>query len=183
MAVQPCRHLLCGHDISKAFVVERWPIIGKPRKQFTALEKVSFHIDEGETVGIVGESGSGKSTLGEILGGLRTCTEGSVHYKAVKYRDMNRNQFRVFRRNVQFIFQTPRVQCTLLSYPHNWGALKTLKLCSDREEISSLVEEMLAQVGLDKDIADKYPGQLSGGQCQRVAIARALIVNPDHHMR
>jgi len=180
MAVQPCRHLLCGHDISKAFVVERWPIIGKPRKQFTALEKVSFHIDEGETVGIVGESGSGKSTLGEILGGLRTCTEGSVHYKAVNIRDMNRNQFRVFRRNVQFIFQDPKGSMhpyfrirDIIGEP-----LKTLKLCSDLEEISSLVEEMLAQVGLDKDIADKYPGQLSGGQCQRVAIARALIVNP-----
>jgi ABC-type oligopeptide transport system ATPase subunit len=93
---------------------------------------------------------------------------------------MNRNQFRVFRRNVQFIFQDPKGSMhpyfrirDIIGEP-----LKTLKLCSDREEISSLVEEMLAQVGLDKDIADKYPGQLSGGQCQRVAIARALIVNP-----
>jgi len=180
MSVQPCRHLLCGQNISKQFVVERWPIIGKPRKQFTALDNVSFHINEAETVGIVGESGSGKSTLGEILGGLRTCTEGSVYYKAVNIRDMNQTQFQVFRRNVQFIFQDPKGSM----HPHFrirdiiGEPLKTLKLCANREEIRCLVEDMIAQVGLEKDTADKYPGQLSGGQCQRVAIARALIVNP-----
>ncbi len=180
MAIETRHHLLYGEDISKQFVVERWPLIGKPRKQFTALEKVSFYIDEAETVGLVGESGSGKSTLGEILGGLRLCSGGSVYYKGLNIREMNPTQFQAFRRNVQFIFQDPKGSM----HPHFkireviGEPLKTLRLCCDSNAMSRLVEAMIAQVGLETDTADKYPGQLSGGQCQRVAIARALVVNP-----
>lgn len=180
MSVENRQYLLYGNNIHKEFVIERWPLIGKPRKQFTALEQVTFFIDAAETVGIVGESGSGKSTLGEILGGLRLCSGGSVYYNGKNIREMDSAQFQVFRRNVQFIFQDPKGSMhpyfrirEIIGEP-----LKTLKLGHSHEKIKRLVEEMIAQVGLDRDTADKYPGQLSGGQCQRVAIARALVVNP-----
>jgi ABC-type oligopeptide transport system ATPase subunit len=73
--------LLSGHNISKAYVIERQPVIGKPQRLFLALSSVSFYIREGETVGIVGESGSGKSTLGEILGGLQAASQGTVYFR------------------------------------------------------------------------------------------------------
>jgi len=174
------QHLLAGYDITKEFVVERKAIIGSPKKLFMALNKVSFFIDEQETVGIVGESGSGKSTLGEILGGLRAPTHGEIYFRGLNVKEMNQEQFRNYRRNVQFIFQDPKGSMN----PHFrikdiiGEPLKTLKLCENSAEITHEVTDMISQVGLEEGTADKYPTELSGGQCQRVAIARALIVNP-----
>jgi oligopeptide transport system ATP-binding protein len=175
------RHLLSGHEITKEFIVERKAIIGSPKKLFVALNKVSFFIDQEETVGIVGESGSGKSTLGEILGGLRTPTHGAVYFNAVNVQVMNKDQFQNYRRNVQFIFQDPKGSMN----PHFrireiiGEPLITLKLYGgNNSEINRKVADMISQVGLEEGTADKYPTELSGGQCQRVAIARALIVNP-----
>lgn len=172
--------LLCGQNISQEFVVERKAVIGTPKKIFMALEQLSFHIDPGETVGIVGESGSGKSTLGEILGGLRQPTQGEVYFEGINIKRMSREQYQHYRRNVQFIFQDPKGSMNphfrvrdIISEP-----LITLKICMDSRERQRQVLDMLRQVGLDEDAAEKYPTELSGGQCQRVAIARALVVNP-----
>ncbi len=172
--------LLSGQNISKAYVIERQPVIGKPKRLFLALNVVSFYIHEGETVGIVGESGSGKSTLGEILGGLQAASRGEVYFKSKDIRTMNKNEYQQYRKNVQFIFQDPKGSLhpyfkvrELIGEP-----LLTLNICHDRRLIAGKVTRMMAQVKLEEEYADKYPSELSGGQCQRVAIARALIVNP-----
>jgi len=100
--------LLSGQNLSKEFVVERKAVIGTPKKMFKALDQVSFAIYEGETVGIVGESGSGKSTLGEILGGLREPSQGQVLYDGVDIKQMDQEQYKRYRKNLQFIFQDPK---------------------------------------------------------------------------
>jgi oligopeptide transport system ATP-binding protein len=180
MEISPGPALLSGHDISKEFIVERKAVIGTPKKKFTAVNQVSFAIQAGETVGIVGESGSGKSTLGEILGGLRTPTQGAVYFDSLNILEMSESQHQDYRKNVQFIFQDPKGSMN----PHFrirdiiGEPLITLKICLDKNEIAQRVADMIKQVGLEEDTVDKYPGELSGGQCQRVAIARALIVRP-----
>jgi len=173
--------LLRGENIVRDFIVERKAVIGTPKKMFRALNRVSFEINKGETVGIVGESGSGKSTLGEILGGLLKVTEGTVFYKGKDICKMKEKEYYEYRKNVQFIFQDPKGSMNphfrirdIVAEP-----LITLNLCTDKNERNSKVVEMVKKVGLEEDSIDKYPGELSGGQCQRVAIARALIVNPE----
>lgn len=172
--------ILSCHDISREFIVERKAIIGTPKKAFVALSEVSLSIAAGETVGIVGESGSGKSTLGEILGGLRPPTRGTVSFNGLDLKDMNESQYRRYRKNVQFIFQDPKGSMhpefritQIIGEP-----LLTLNICADRVQRRQLVMDMISQVGLEEETASKYPSELSGGQCQRVAIARALIVRP-----
>lgn len=173
--------ILKGEHIIRDFVVERKAIIGTPKKMFRALDDVSFEIKEGETVGVVGESGSGKSTLGEILGGLLKYSTGKVFYKGQDIFTMNKEEYHEYRKNVQFIFQDPKGSMNphfrirdIVAEP-----LITLKISSNHEEINSKVVDMIKKVGLEEDSIDKYPGELSGGQCQRVAIARALIVYPE----
>ena len=85
-----------------------------------------------------------------------------------------------YRKNVQFIFQDPKGSMdpnyTIgdnIAFP-----LMTFKIEKDKKAAMLRVEEMLEKVGLDKDIKNKYPSEISGGQCQRAAIARALTVNP-----
>lgn len=172
---------LKGENIIKEFIVERKAVIGTPKKYFRALDDISFEIKEGETVGIVGESGSGKSTLGEILGGLSKPNKGKVIYKGKDISLMSREEYHEYRRNVQFIFQDPKGSMNphfrikeVIAEP-----LITLKISQDEQEIYKKVVDMIRKVGLEEDSVEKYPGELSGGQCQRVAIARALIVNPE----
>lgn len=93
---------------------------------------------------------------------------------------MDEGQYQRYRRNVQFIFQDPKGSMhpqfrirQIIGEP-----LLTLKICSDRAQRRQLVKDMIDQVGLEEGTAEKYPSELSGGQCQRVAIARALIVHP-----
>ena len=172
---------LRGQNLIKEFVAERKPIIGTPKRFFRALDDVSFEIKQGETVGVVGESGSGKSTLGEILGDLRDASSGQVIYKGKDVSQMNKAEYHQYRKSVQFIFQDPKGSMN----PHFKikdvvaEPLITLKISNDKEEIEKMIIEMIKKVGLEADTIEKYPGEISGGQCQRVAIARALIVNPE----
>jgi len=167
-------------NIRKEFVLRRHFITGKVQEKVAAVKNVSFEIIEGKTLGIVGESGSGKSTTGEIAGGLQKPTYGSVFYYGKNIAEMSSEEYMEYRRNVQFIFQDPKSSMDpnykigeILSMP-----LLTLKVVKTANEVNRLVDDMLDKVGLDLSIKNKYPAEISGGQCQRAAIARALVVNP-----
>ncbi|NLN86728.1 MAG: ATP-binding cassette domain-containing protein, partial [Syntrophomonadaceae bacterium] len=108
MKAAPAGPILCCEEVSREFITERKAIIGTPKKTFLAVSEVSLCIEAGETVGIVGESGSGKSTLGEILGGLRKPTRGTVSFRGIDLKNMDERQYQQYRRNVQFIFQDPK---------------------------------------------------------------------------
>lgn len=172
--------LLSVSNIRKEYVISKSLFTGKPRKKVVAVKSLSFDVNEGTTLGIVGESGSGKSTAGEIAGGLQEPTYGHVYYRGQELRSMNREAYAGYRRDVQFIFQDPKGSMDpyytigdIVSEP-----LLTLKVAKSKQEALSVAENMLSRVGLSSSVMDKYPSEISGGQCQRAAIARALAVGP-----
>lgn len=154
---------------------------GKP--PFPALSGFDLEIEEGKPriIAIAGESGSGKTTLGRTVLGMIRNTEGRLAYRGKTHDEMNRQEKKEFRRDVQAIFQDPfsvfnpfyRVD-HLLRMP-----LKTFGIAKSNEEMNSLIAEALSRVGLRPDqVLGRHPHQLSGGQRQRIAVARSLMLKP-----
>jgi oligopeptide transport system ATP-binding protein len=167
-------------NIRKEYVTKRHFMTGKVKEKYVAVKLASFDIEEGKTVGIVGESGSGKSTIGEIVGGLQEPTFGNVLYYGKNIKDLSDEEYRDYRKSIQFIFQDPKGSMDpnykitdILTMP-----LLTAKIAKNKKEAEKMADEMLSEVGLDSSIKNKYPAEISGGQCQRAAIARALLFNP-----
>lgn len=141
-------------------------------KFIQAVDNVSMNIAKGQTLAIVGGSGSGKSTLARAIAGLGPMSSGEIFWQAAPLPDKRRRQDRAL---MQPVFQDPiasldpkwRVR-DIIAEPQQWLA--------DTAMLSA--EELLIEVGLEADFADRVAAQLSGGQAQRVAIARALSVNP-----
>ncbi len=167
-------------NIRKEYIVKKHFLTGKTQEKVVAVKNASFDVKEGMTLGIVGESGSGKSTTGEIAGGLQNPTFGNVFYYGKNTVELSNEEHEEYRRNVQFIFQDPKGSMDPnytvgdnISFP-----LMSLKVVKNKKEAQKLVSDILAKVGLDVGVKNKYPSEISGGQCQRAAIARALVVNP-----
>ncbi|MDX2255697.1 MAG: ABC transporter ATP-binding protein [Pseudanabaenaceae cyanobacterium bins.39] len=145
-----------------------------------AIDDVNLEIYAEETFGIIGESGSGKSTTGRAILQLVKPDRGSVKFNGVELTQLNRHQLRLQRSQMQMIFQDPRACFS----PHMQifrsiaDPLLIHKLAPNLEATRSRVNQLLERVGLDPQLAERYPADLSGGQLQRVAIARALITNP-----
>lgn len=171
-------NLIDVNHLTKEFVVESdWR--GRPKKMLTAVRDMSLSIAPGETVGLVGESGCGKSTFARSVMGLYTKTKGTVLYKGQDTDDDKVNQ--IFRRNVQMIFQDPYASLDprmtvedIISEP-----LCNYNICSNGAELSQRVRELLEEVDLNAEAAQRYPHEFSGGQRQRVGIARALALQPE----
>jgi peptide/nickel transport system ATP-binding protein len=142
-----------------------------------ALDGVDLRVEAGRSLGIVGESGSGKSTLLRLLLGLDAPTTGEVRYRGEVLDRRDRRLLRRLRADVQPVFQDPR---SSLDPRMRIGAvvaepLRSLRVPGDHR---ARVAEVLASVGLEPDVVDRYPAQFSGGQRQRIAIARALAPSP-----
>ena len=142
----------------------------------TALNEVSFEINDGEFVAIMGPSGCGKSTLLNILGLLDNPTEGSYQllgHEVAKLKEKDRTKFR--KGNIGFVFQSFNLIDELNVYENVELPLKYLNISSS--ERKRRVTEMLKRMNISHR-AQHFPQQLSGGQQQRVAIARAVVSNP-----
>ena len=163
--------ILRAENLKKIFV--------SGKKEFTAVDDVSFELERGECLGIVGESGSGKSTIVRMLTHLESVTAGQIF---LKEQDITHAKGKVLRdvyQNMQMVFQMPMdsfdPRCTLGD-----GIGESLRnMGISRNETRKRVEKLLERCGMDREYADRYPHQVSGGQCQRAAIARALAVNPE----
>lgn len=145
-----------------------------------AVDGIDLEIFAGETFGIIGESGSGKSTTGRTILQLIKPDRGSVSFEGVELTKLKDKQMRRLRSQMQMIFQDPRAcfspQMTVFRSVAD--PLLIHKLAPNLEAARDKVEAILEKVGLNSQLAERYPSDLSGGQLQRVAIARALITNP-----
>ena len=163
--------------ILKADHLKKVFISGK--KSMTAVDDVSFELKRGECLGIVGESGSGKSTIAKMITHLESITEGQVFLKGKDITNARGKDLRETYQDIQMVFQMPMEsfdpRCTLGD-----GIGESLRnMGISRTETRKRVENLLERCGLDSEYADRYPHQVSGGQCQRAAIARALAVSPE----
>ena len=162
--------------ILKADHLKKVFISGK--KSMTAVDDVSFELGRGECLGIVGESGSGKSTIAKMITHLELVTDGQIFLKGKDITHAGSKSLRKIYQDIQMVFQMPMEsfdpRCTLGD-----GIGESLRnMGLNRSETRRKVEKLLEKCGLEKEYADRYPHQVSGGQCQRAAIARALAVNP-----
>ena len=147
-------------------------------QRVAAVDGVSLGIAAGETVALVGESGSGKSTLGRLLLGLDAPEAGIVRFRGLALPGLDRAQRRIFRREVQAVFQdaalNPRrrvLDSVALPLRYNGG--------QPAGPARTAAAVLLDRVGLPPaSFAHRLPHELSGGQRQRVGIARAIACNP-----
>ncbi|NMF56616.1 ABC transporter ATP-binding protein [Pseudanabaena yagii] len=146
-----------------------------------AVDGIDLEIMSGETFGIIGESGSGKSTTGRaILQLIKPDRGSSVRFNGVELTKLKGEQLRQMRSQMQMIFQDPRACFSPYMTVFNSVAdpLIIHNFAPNLEAAKDKVYAILEKVGLNSDLADRYPSDLSGGQLQRVAIARALITHP-----
>ena len=155
--------------VSKTFQTKNGP--------FDALKDVSFEIEKGDIYGVIGYSGAGKSTLIQHLNGLIKATSGALYYNGENIYGENYN-LRELRNQVGLVFQYPEHQLfetdvitDVCFGPKNQGL--------SPEECRKRAEEALDHVGFPKEMYEKSPFELSGGQKRRVAIAGVLAMNPD----
>jgi len=177
MTAQP---LLKIEDLKVHFPMKRRSLFGGERRWVKALDGVSFELAAGETLGIVGESGCGKSTLCRAVLRLVEPTGGRTVWLGKDFSELDGEDLRLERRNMQIIFQDPLasldprmtvrqiIERPLLNFPNKENA----------EERRRQVGDLMELVGLNKAWMDRYPHEFSGGQCQRIGIARALILKP-----
>ena len=139
--------------------------------QVCAADGLNFDIEQGELACIVGPSGSGKTTLLNMLGGMDTCTSGTITLAGREISAFGEKELVQYRRHeIGFVFQ-------FYNLVQNLTALENVELAAQICEDPMAADEALAMGGLDNRM-DNFPAQLSGGEQQRVAIARALAKNP-----
>jgi oligopeptide/dipeptide ABC transporter ATP-binding protein len=145
-----------------------------------AVDGVSFKLRQGETLGIVGESGCGKSTLARAVLQLIEPTHGTVTWLGKQINGLTREELKDKRKDLQIVFQDPLAsldpRMTISS--SIMEPLITFAPQMSKSEMKESVMQMMDRVGLDRNMINRYPHELSGGQNQRVGIARAMIMKP-----
>ena len=145
------------------------------------FRSISFDIYKGETFGLVGESGCGKSTAGRTMIGLYDRTDGEVVFNGKDVHSLSEKEKFQFHKQMQMIFQDPYASLNprstvkeIISEP-----MEVHGLFPNKKERLERIYQLLEDVGLNPDHANRYPHEFSGGQRQRIGIARALALDPD----
>jgi len=179
----PAAPVLVEGDKVKVWFPIRRGLFRRVQGYVKAVDGVSLQVRAGSTLGVVGESGSGKTTLGlALLRLLDAAGEmgGGIRFEGHDIAHERQKRLRPLRREMQVVFQDPYSSLSpRLSIAQIVGeGLRVHNLSASEAERRRLIEEALAEVGLDPAAAERYPHEFSGGQRQRVAIARALVLKP-----
>ena len=170
--------LLSVRDLKKHYANKKG-LFARDAGAVKAVDGVSFEVMPGETLGLVGESGCGKSTTGRAVLRLIEPTAGTVTFGGEDVLALDGGALRRLRRQMQIIFQDP---FSSLNPRMSVGAIVreglTIHRLAEGAEAETRVRQLLDEVGLRPEYANRYPHEFSGGQRQRIGIARALAVEP-----
>ncbi|MDH7447267.1 ABC transporter ATP-binding protein [Aquimarina sp. 2201CG14-23] len=169
--------LLEVKNVEKSFF-SKAGLFGK--KEFKAVDNVSFKLYEGETLGLVGESGCGKSTLGNTILQLDKANSGEILYKGQDITKISSSEIRNLRKEIQLIFQDPFASLNPRLTIGNaiMEPMKAHNLYANNKERKEKTIHLLERVGLDRAYFNRYPHEFSGGQRQRIGIARTIALQP-----
>jgi peptide/nickel transport system ATP-binding protein len=179
------KKLYSGKPILKINKLSTWFPLGgglftKQKGFVKAVNKVSFEVYPGETLGLVGESGCGKSTLGRSILRLIEPTSGGVNFENTDLLKLGKSDMRRMRRDMQIIFQDPysSLNPRLTVGDSLMEPLQVHQLYDNNTRRKKRVLELLERVNLPAEYFNRYPHEFSGGQRQRIVIARALALQP-----
>ncbi len=150
----------------------------KNKIAYVAVNNISFSINQSQCVGLIGESGCGKSTTAKMITRLIKPDSGEILLNGCEIQNLKGKDSKSLYADVQMIFQTPqnsfnpryKLKDSVIESMINYGISKS--------DARKRMEKLFDLVELDKELLDRYPHQVSGGQCQRASIARALAINP-----
>ncbi|MBN1065268.1 dipeptide ABC transporter ATP-binding protein [Clostridium botulinum] len=164
-------------DLCKYFPASKGLFKGK--SYVKAVDRVSFTINKGETLGLVGESGCGKTTTGRTILKLYNPTAGKIIFKGKDITDYSVKDMVPLRKDMQMIFQDPYASLDpRMTVGDIIGEAIDVHGLYKGEERTNRIRSLLTKVGLASDHINRYPHEFSGGQRQRIGIARALAVQP-----
>jgi ABC-type glutathione transport system ATPase component len=169
--------LLRAEGISKSFVTSRRESLFA-RKRLRALQDVSLSISKGEKIGLIGRSGSGKSTLIRCLAKLIEPDSGKIFFRGKDIARIPAREFRHQRNSLQIIFQ------------NNYSALnpgmrvsqmlrETARLGGHSDGIEEVIAAQMRKVSLSETLLERYPRELSGGECRRIGVAMVDLIGPE----
>ena len=172
--------LLSVADVKVQFPIRVSGGLQPQYKTLRAVDGISFDLKPGETLGVVGESGCGKSTLARAVLRLVPSADGTVSWIGRDLLGLKKNDMRKAREDLQIVFQDPLAS---LDPRMTIGAsieepMLIFRKSMKKKARTEAVREMMKRVGLDPNMINRYPHELSGGQNQRVGIARAMILKP-----
>ena len=172
-------YILQVSKLKKYFPIEK-DFFGRPTKYLKAVQKVSFNLKRGTTIGVVGESGCGKTTLGRTILKLHEPTAGQIIFNGEDITKMSKKEMTKLRTQIQLIFQDPYSSLPPRMTIGNIisEAVKVHNIVP-KEEVTEYVLDIMKKCGLQPHYYDRYPHEFSGGQRQRICIARALAVKPE----